>query len=101
MVDIFVRAMKHPGFAFVQVLSPCVTFNDTYEHYRNITAPLPEEHDEKDLSAAMQCAMETDTQYLGVFYSNETRLPYHKLVENVQTKAPEVTLESIFAGLRR
>ena len=101
MVDIFVRAMQHPGFSFVQVLSPCVTFNDTYAQYRETTAPLPETHDEKDLLAAMKCAMETDIQYLGVFYTDETRLPYSKRVESVQTKTPEVTLQTIFAGLRR
>lgn len=101
MIDIFVRALQHPGFAFVQVLSPCVTFNDTYAHYREITAPLSETHDEKDLLAAMQCAMVTDTQYLGVFYCDESRVPYHKRVENIQRKAPEVTLEAIFTNLRR
>ena len=76
MVDIFVRAIQHPGFAFVQVLSPCVTFNNTYAHYRNITAAMPESHDPTDLIGAMKLAMDTDTQYLGIFYCDETRLPY-------------------------
>ncbi len=101
MVDIFVRALQHPGFAFVQVLSPCVTYNDTYAHYRDTTAPLPDAHDETSLLGAMKRAMETDTQYLGVFYCDDTRLPYSKRVENVQAKAPELTLDAIFAGLRR
>jgi 2-oxoglutarate ferredoxin oxidoreductase subunit beta len=101
MVEIFVRAVQHPGFAFVQVLSPCVTFNNTLSHYREITAPLPDNHDETDLIAAMQRAMKKETQYLGVFYCDESRLPYHKRVESVQSKAPEVTIEAIFAGLRR
>lgn len=101
LVDIFVRAIQHPGFAFVHVLSPCVTFNNTYAHYRDITAPVPESHDETDLLGAMKLAMETDTQYLGIFYCDETRLPYSKRVENVASKAPKVTMEAIFDELRR
>jgi 2-oxoglutarate ferredoxin oxidoreductase subunit beta len=101
MVDIFVRAMQHPGFAFVQVLSPCVTFNNTYSHYRDITAPLPVSYDESDLINAMRFVMQTDTQYLGVFYCDETRMPYSTRIEGVQAKAPEVTLEAIFADLKR
>lgn len=101
MVDIFVRAIQHPGFSFVQVLSPCVTFNNTYAHYRNITEALPDSHNESDLLGAMKLAMETDKQYLGVFYSDDTRLPYHQRIENVQAKATEVTLETLFAGLKR
>lgn len=101
MIDIFIRALQHPGFAFVQVLSPCVTFNNTYAHYREIIQPVPASHDESNLLAAMQLAMVTDTQYTGVFFCDESRLPYSKRVENVQAKAPEVTLDALFAGLKR
>ena len=101
MADIFVRALQHSGFSFVQVLSPCVTFNNTYSHYREITAQLPETHDESDLLGAMHLAMATDQQYLGVFYCNESRSPYSQRVENLQEAAPEITLETLFAGLRR
>jgi 2-oxoglutarate ferredoxin oxidoreductase subunit beta len=101
MTDIFTRAMKHPGFAFVHVLSPCVTFNDTYEHYRESTKPLPEAYDEANQVMAMEYAMETETQYLGVFYCNATRPSYSQRVQDVQEHAPEVTLENIFTELRR
>ncbi len=35
MGDLFVRALQHPGYALVDVLQPCVTFNklNTYEWY--------------------------------------------------------------------
>ncbi|MDF1512517.1 MAG: 2-oxoacid:ferredoxin oxidoreductase subunit beta [Anaerolineae bacterium] len=101
MSDIFVRAIQHPGFAFVQVLSPCVTFNNTYAHYREISENLPETHDETDLLASMKLAMTTDKQYLGVFYCDESRVPYSQRVESLQEAAPEVALETLFAGLRR
>jgi 2-oxoglutarate ferredoxin oxidoreductase subunit beta len=101
MVDVFVQALQHPGFAFVQVLSPCVTFNNTYSYYREITQPLPSSHDVTDLSLAMQYAMQTEKQYLGIFYVDTKRLPYSMRIQNVKEKAPEVTLEAIFAELRR
>jgi 2-oxoglutarate ferredoxin oxidoreductase subunit beta len=101
MVHIFERALQHTGFAFIQVLSPCVTFNDTYDHYRAITAPLPESHNDSDLIQAMCAAMKVDTQYLGVFYCDDSRLPYNKRIENIKSKAPVVTIDAIFEGLKR
>ena len=48
MNKIFQRAMEHKGFSFVQVMSPCVTFHDTYKTYKDITQPMPEGHDPSD-----------------------------------------------------
>lgn len=92
MIAIFKEALQHPGFAFVQVLSPCVSFYDTYDHYREIGAPLPEDHDPTDLMAAMHLAREQETQYLGIFYRDTERPGYSDLVAGLQKKAPDTTL---------
>jgi 2-oxoglutarate ferredoxin oxidoreductase subunit beta len=100
MIEILVDAIQHPGFAFVQVLSPCVTFYNTYDPYREITAPLPDDHDPTDLPGAMQLAMERETQYLGVFYRNPEPPAYHQRIQEVQSQAPEMSLESVLDGFR-
>ncbi len=68
--------MEHKGFSFVQVLSPCVTFNKTigYEYFKEHTAPLPADHRSDDLVNAMKLATE-EQMYLGLFYKGE-RLEY-------------------------
>jgi 2-oxoglutarate/2-oxoacid ferredoxin oxidoreductase subunit beta len=100
MVEVLQLALQHPGFALIQVLSPCVTYNDTYAHYRQVTQPLPADHDPSNRLAAMALAMETATQYLGIFYQNTNRLPYSQRLEALQDKAPQVTLREIFERLK-
>ncbi len=100
MVDIFQAAMQHPGFAFVQVLSPCVTYNNTYEHYKANTAPLPEDHNPEDFMAAMKLAMVTETQYLGIFYQNKSELPYSERMRQLQEGAGPMTLDQVIGRFR-
>jgi 2-oxoglutarate/2-oxoacid ferredoxin oxidoreductase subunit beta len=100
LTEILIEALQHPGFALVQVLSPCVTYYNTYDHYRQITQPLPETHDPTDRLQAMALAMDTDTQYLGVFYRDRERMPFSKRIEATQAQAPKTTLEGIFDRLK-
>ncbi len=99
--ELIVRAVEHKGFSFIQVLSPCVVFRNTYDHYKGVTADIPEDHDPTDRLAAMKLAMDTRTMYLGVFY--ETQRP--SLDENIRTiqqKAGDsFSLESYLERFRR
>jgi 2-oxoglutarate ferredoxin oxidoreductase subunit beta len=71
LADLMAKAVKHRGFAFIDVLQPCVTFNDTYKRYNAETEPVT--HDPKDLAAAMAVAARRDRLPLGVIY--ETHKP--------------------------
>ncbi len=64
-------AVLHNGFSFVQVISPCTTFYDTYDLWRGMAEPLPEEHDPSDRAAAFSRALELDRGYIGIFYQQE------------------------------
>ena len=101
MTDVFVQALEHPGFSLIQVLSPCVTFYNTYGHYNQITRALPVDHDPTDRLRAMALAMETETQYLGIFYREAGRATYSQRFETLQQRAPDTTLETIFEGMKR
>src|SRR4030042_1310261 len=39
--ELIKQGVQHPGFAFIQVISPCVTFYDTYARFKEITTPIP------------------------------------------------------------
>lgn len=77
------RAIEHPGFALVDVLQPCVSFNkvNNFAWYKKRVYELPADHDPHDWSAAMERAGEWGERIpVGVIYTNdrpafETRVP--------------------------
>ena len=78
MAEIVKNGITHKGFALIDVLSPCVTFNgsDRYEWYRKRVYKLDQSHDASNLEAAIVKAAECDTSNwekipTGVFYKAE------------------------------
>jgi len=75
MTEVLKQAIRHKGFALVDVLQPCVSFNrvNTYEFYKQRVYKLEDEgHDAGDFNAAYQRALEWgDRIPLGVFYVEE------------------------------
>ncbi len=69
--EILKTAVLHRGFSLVQVISPCTTFYDTYNYWRQLAQPLPADHDCTDRAAAFRLALELDKAYLGIFYQVE------------------------------
>ncbi len=69
-------AIKHRGFSYLHILSPCVTFDKTDRTYRRLdleVRDLPDNHDSRDRLAAMSEASTTDRPALGVFYNEQRR----------------------------
>jgi len=71
LTEILKAAVLHDGFSFVQVISPCTTFYDTYSLWRERVEPVPDEHDVTDRAAAFRLALEVDRGYIGLFYREE------------------------------
>jgi len=64
-------AFRHEGFAFVDIISPCVTFDHTnllYAVLRDKFRPIPEDHDSSDRLQAMKLAMDS-AFYSGIYFS--------------------------------
>lgn len=80
-------ALKHRGFALVDILSPCVTWHDIYDQVRSKMYTLDTvQHNSSDLHAALDRAKETEKIPLGIFYQNEEQPSFdemlHKSVKN-------------------
>ncbi len=101
LISVFTEALRHPGFAFVQVLSPCVTFHDSYAHYRELTQPLPEDYDPTDLLGAMRLAQSTNPLYLGIFRQVTDRPEYSAAVAEIQDAAPALTVDEVMVKYKR
>ena len=75
LAELYKKAIKHKGFALVDVFSPCVTYNktNTYPWFKERVYKLEDEnHDTGNFEAAMKRAQEWGTRIpLGVFYQKE------------------------------
>jgi 2-oxoglutarate ferredoxin oxidoreductase subunit beta len=80
--DLIQQAISYSGFALVDVLQPCVSFNrvNTWEWYQERCKPLPEAYDPTDWNAAMEMAQQWGERIpVGVIYRN-TRPSFHERV---------------------
>jgi 2-oxoglutarate/2-oxoacid ferredoxin oxidoreductase subunit beta len=70
--EILKAAIRHKGYALVDVLQPCVTFNkvNTYQWFKENTYYLEETHDPTDRVEAFRRASEKGRLPLGIFYVN-------------------------------
>ena len=95
LASLIAQALEHTGYALVEILQPCVTFNrkNTYDWYRERIYSLQEEgYDPGDRVAAFQKALEWgDRIPLGVFYQTR-RASYEEQVTALQ-EGPVATRE--------
>ncbi len=70
MVELIGQAFDHDGYAFVQCISPCVTFHDIYEKARNAQNSLDATHDTSNQAAAIAAAIK-DPFTTGLFYKED------------------------------
>ncbi|MFB6149913.1 MAG: 2-oxoacid:ferredoxin oxidoreductase subunit beta, partial [Halobacteriales archaeon] len=75
------QAIEHDGFGFVNVFSPCVTFNDvdTYDYFRDSIVDLEEtDHDAGDYDQAKERILDREKEYQGILYQDEHSVPYEQ-----------------------
>jgi 2-oxoglutarate ferredoxin oxidoreductase subunit beta len=92
LTELMTQAMEHRGFAFLNVMSPCVTWrgDDQFKILKAKLKFLPSDHDRKSRAAALAYTRETDTLTTGLLY--EVREP--TLVERIE----EVRAKAMKAG---
>jgi 2-oxoglutarate/2-oxoacid ferredoxin oxidoreductase subunit beta len=84
LVDLIANGIRHKGFAFVDVFSPCVTYNkiNTFDFFRQRVYKLESSgHDPSDIVQAWQRSLEWGEKIpIGLFYRTE-RPTYEELEE--------------------
>ncbi len=78
--ELIKQAIQHPGYALLDILQPCVSFNkvNTHQWFKEHTYYLEEDYDPSNRAAAFARALETDRMALGVFYINPNRTPFEQ-----------------------
>ena len=76
MTDIMLEGLRHPGMAFINCLSPCVTFNAPMDknYFKELSDPLPEGYDPSDYAQALTLMQNSHDRFpIGLIYT--TRRP--------------------------
>jgi len=93
LLSLLTAAIRHNGFALIDIFSPCVTFNhdNDFPFFKKRVKRLEDEdHDPSDWKTACEKAMEWgDTIYTGLFFRNEAIPTLHE-VEPVAEQCPVV-----------
>lgn len=89
-----VEAIRHPGFSFVQILSPCVTYRPEQRDWRDKVHPAPVEATDDPARAARRI-MSDDHFNIGILYRGN-RPPYESTVAD----GCEGSMDKIEAGFR-
>jgi len=90
LAQIIEEGLRFPGFAFVNIQSPCVTYGEPEQqlknHKQNMQTLASIGHDPKDRLAAMTLAQEYGHKlYTGILYRNpDPPTPYETLVRERQ-----------------
>jgi 2-oxoglutarate ferredoxin oxidoreductase subunit beta len=99
LVDLITQAIQHKGFALVDVLSPCPTFNSvqTNDFYKQNIVPIDPNHDVTDKFQAFALANETEKIFVGIFYKVRKPTLQERLEERrTQMSKAEVSMEKLF-----
>lgn len=84
LTAIIEAGMKHKGFSFINVFSPCVTYNkvNTYDWFKEHITKLSsiEGYDLSNRAEAMKTVMEHEGLVTGIIYQNDDELSYQEKV---------------------
>ncbi|NTY08976.1 2-oxoacid:ferredoxin oxidoreductase subunit beta [Exiguobacterium sp. JMULE1] len=88
LTQLIEQATAHKGFAFINVFSPCVTFNkvNTYDWFKQNLTKLSdiEGYDPSNLDLAKQTVHAHDGLVMGLIYQDETRPDYQSQIDGYQ-----------------
>ena len=94
LTQLYKDGIRHPGFALIDVFSPCVTFNkhNSYQYFRDRVYKLEDEnHDTASFHAAMDKALEWEPRIpIGLFYRTPNPSPPLDALDPALTGEPLV-----------
>jgi len=94
LMKLYEEGIEYPGFALIDVFSPCVTFNkqNTYQWFRERVYRLEDtDHDPTDFHAAMDKALEWGQRIpIGLIYRNPNPNPTLDMTDPALQNCPLV-----------
>ncbi|MGD6816085.1 2-oxoacid:ferredoxin oxidoreductase subunit beta [Metabacillus sp. 84] len=85
LTSLIEQGIRHSGFSFINVFSPCVTYNkvNTYDWFKENLTKLSslEDYDSSSRGEAMQTVMKYNGLVTGLIYQDKTRPSYQHLIQ--------------------
>ena len=101
MAAIMKAAILHKGYALVDILQPCISFNkvNTFAYYKEHTYPLEEGYDASNLQTALLRSMEYGSRIpIGILY--QAQMPtYHQQRPAIYDGTPIIDKKASLAEL--
>ena len=101
LIEVMMAGIRHKGYALIDILQPCVTFNkvNTYQWYKERIYKLGDGYDPGNKLLAMEKSMEWGNKIpIGIFYQEE-KPDFHEKIDFLKTGAPlidrDINLEKI------
>jgi 2-oxoglutarate ferredoxin oxidoreductase subunit beta len=91
--EIIAKAIRHPGFAFIEVLSPCVTFRPEQREWRKHVHPAAVAATDDPARAARRI-MTDDGFNIGVLYAGG-RQPYESRAGKATKRVADLAAEFV------
>ncbi len=100
LAELMIKALRHHGFSFLNVISPCVTFrgDGQFKELKEKLRHVPDDHSPTSRAAALAYTRETDVLTTGVLYNVEQPTLGDRLAETVEMakgEHPEPTIREI------
>ncbi|MDD2231052.1 MAG: thiamine pyrophosphate-dependent enzyme [Candidatus Cloacimonetes bacterium] len=79
--DIIIQAVQHKGFSFIEVMQPCVSYNNTYAELNQkvkLLEAIPE-----SIPQAIDLATDEDSVFLGVFHQQMSPVYHEQLFGDI------------------
>jgi 2-oxoglutarate ferredoxin oxidoreductase subunit beta len=78
--DILKKAISHEGYALVDILQPCISFNkvNTFQWFKENTDYLEDSYDPEDREKALQMSLRQDPLPLSIIYASKGKRTFEE-----------------------
>jgi 2-oxoglutarate ferredoxin oxidoreductase subunit beta len=102
LTDLILRGLRHPGAAFINILSPCVTFNKEIDKdfFRGRSEPVSPDHDPADYDAALALMRRSPNRFLlGLIYVNDQAPSFGRRIDEQLRERTDPSIEQDYSRL--
>ncbi|WXG46384.1 MAG: 2-oxoacid:ferredoxin oxidoreductase subunit beta [Candidatus Atabeyarchaeum deiterrae] len=99
LTDLMMRAINHKGFAFVEAVSPCVTFNNTLRFIKERAKDIDSTHDVTDKLKALGLAFSEEPMYFGLLYNVQMPTMNEKISDLTAKLKGKATIDELLTSV--
>ncbi len=93
LTELMVQAIDHPGFSYIDALSPCIMFNNTQDQWKERVTDVAPDHDASNKVAAFDLALKGGFK-LGIVY-RELRPTLDEKYRQLVARTPDSDIDQM------